>query len=68
MTEVWISLSTVRLTINRVRVWTMMFIHSSGDAPYITFNHYRCTCWGGRRGLKDRTGILGWFLKALFGL
>lgn len=36
MTEVWISLSTVRLTINRVRVWTMMFIHFSGDAPYIT--------------------------------
>lgn len=34
MTEVWISLSTVRLTINRVRVWTMMF---SGNAPYITF-------------------------------
>lgn len=30
MTEVWISLSTVRLTVYRVRV-------SSGDAPYITF-------------------------------
>lgn len=30
--------------------------------------HYRCTCWGGRRGLKDRTWMLGWFLKALFGL
>lgn len=37
MTEVWISLSTVRLTVYRVRVWTMMFIHSSGNAPYITF-------------------------------
>lgn len=35
MTEVWISLSTVRLTIYRVRVWTMMFIHFSGDAPYM---------------------------------
>lgn len=37
MTEVWISLSTVRLTVYRVRVWTMMFIHFSWDAPYITF-------------------------------
>lgn len=49
-----------------VSVWTIMSRHSSGDAPFIIID-YRCTCWGSSRGLKDRTGTLGWCLNALFG-
>lgn len=37
MIEVWILLFIVRLIINRVRVWIMMFIYFFGDVFYIIF-------------------------------